>query len=129
YITNGVGDHLHVLTDSGAKGVIVSTAALAEHLLPAAVQAPELRFVITMEDVKPPQSADFTLHRWQALLMQNGDALAETAAAADSIARTDTACLIYTSGTGGTPKGVMLSHGAILSNCEGARLVLEGLGL
>ncbi|MEK9797225.1 MAG: AMP-binding protein, partial [Alphaproteobacteria bacterium] len=37
-----------------------------------------------------------------------------------SIARTDTACLIYTSGTGGAPKGVMLSHGAIICNCMGA---------
>ena len=30
------------------------------------------------------------------------------------------ACIIYTSGTQGNPKGVMLSHGGILNNCEGA---------
>jgi long-chain acyl-CoA synthetase len=43
--------------------------------------------------------------------------------------RGDTACIIYTSGTGGVPRGVMLSHGAILCNCMGAYKVLEQLGL
>jgi len=36
------------------------------------------------------------------------------------IQRRDIACIIYTSGTQGNPKGVMLSHGGILNNCEGA---------
>ena len=36
------------------------------------------------------------------------------------IKRHDVACIIYTSGTQGNPKGVMLSHGGILSNCNGA---------
>ena len=40
------------------------------------------------------------------------------------INRKDLACIIYTSGTTGNPKGVMLSHGGILSNCEGALDVL-----
>jgi len=35
------------------------------------------------------------------------------------------ACIIYTSGTSGNPKGVILSHGGILSNCEGATQLLE----
>ena len=39
--------------------------------------------------------------------------------------RNDLACIIYTSGTTGYPKGVMLSHGGILSNCEGAQEILE----
>ena len=41
------------------------------------------------------------------------------------IKRTDIACIIYTSGTQGNPKGVMLSHGGILSNCEGSISLLK----
>jgi long-chain acyl-CoA synthetase len=41
------------------------------------------------------------------------------------IQRKDMACIIYTSGTQGKPKGVMLSHGGILNNCEGAYELLK----
>ena len=43
------------------------------------------------------------------------------------IERKDLACIIYTSGTTGNPKGVMISHGGILSNCEGAQEILKKL--
>ena len=43
------------------------------------------------------------------------------------IKRVDPACIIYTSGTQGNPKGVILSHGGILSNCEGAVELLKPL--
>ena len=39
--------------------------------------------------------------------------------------RKDLACIIYTSGTQGNPKGVMLSHGGILNNCEGSYNLLK----
>ena len=45
----------------------------------------------------------------------------------NEIVRKDLACIIYTSGTTGNPKGVMLSHGGILSNCEGAQEILNSL--
>ncbi len=41
------------------------------------------------------------------------------------ISRKDLACIIYTSGTQGNPKGVMLSHGGILNNCEGSISLLK----
>ncbi|MBA1338091.1 MAG: long-chain acyl-CoA synthetase [Pelagibacterales bacterium] len=44
-----------------------------------------------------------------------------------NLKRSMAACIIYTSGTSGNPKGVILSHGGILSNCEGALSVLKSL--
>ena len=43
--------------------------------------------------------------------------------------RDDMCCIIYTSGTGGLPKGVMLSHGSILCNCDGAVEVFRMLSI
>ncbi len=42
-----------------------------------------------------------------------------------NLTRKDVSCIIYTSGTQGNPKGVMLSHGGILNNCEGSTKLLS----
>ncbi|MCC6471129.1 MAG: long-chain fatty acid--CoA ligase [Alphaproteobacteria bacterium] len=127
YITNTAADHRHILTDSGARLAIVSTPRLLEPVLAAAADAPALEAVIMIEPgAAAPAAGRPRILAWtEALARGKGGDPAGLA----QRARTDTACLIYTSGTGGAPKGVMLSHGAILHNCRGARLLLETLGL
>ena len=119
YVTNRVPDHLHVLADSGAKGVIVSGPGLARNLMPAVSEA-GLEFVIFMD---PPEGDAEGAVLWSDLIERHAGPPPDVS----GIARGDTACLIYTSGTGGVPKGVMLSHGAIIANCKGAYHVVEEL--
>ncbi len=129
YVTNTVGDHHHILTNSGAKGVIVSDAKLAGPLLRAVAKAPAVRFVIAMAPIEWPESNEVRGLGWEEALELGAARPDDVAAVAARAARTDTCCLIYTSGTGGRPKGVMLSHGAILCNCKGAYILLESLGI
>ncbi len=49
YVTNTVEDHRHILGNSGARVAIVSSAALAARLLPAAALVPSVRVVVAME--------------------------------------------------------------------------------
>jgi len=127
YTTNTVHDHLHLLNNSGARLAIVSTRPLAERLLTAALQADHQPTVISIEPLGLTQNPGIELRQWQDLLALG--AAHDVATPPVSPARSDTACVIYTSGTGGAPKGVMLSHGAIISNCMGAYHLLEEIGL
>ncbi|MBM3486453.1 MAG: long-chain fatty acid--CoA ligase [Alphaproteobacteria bacterium] len=129
YTTNQVGDHLHIIRNSGARLAIVSSQALADRLLPAVREAGGVAAVIAIEPVRAGGDHPTPVHAWSDLIATHRVEPAEIAAEVTRYRRTDTACLIYTSGTGGVPKGVMLSHGALLSNCKGAYDLLEALGL
>ena len=118
YTTNTERDHGHILQDSGAKAVIVSTAKLARTLMPAVIRSTNCKTVIGIEDLKIGQSGDVAFHDWARMLSVEMADPAATAASAD-FARDDTACIIYTSGTGGSPRGVQQHHGMILHNVEG----------
>jgi len=125
YTTNTVRDHLHILENSGARAIIVSDAKLAQPLLAAALTAPCAEHVIGMEPLRQQQAGTLHFHDWASLI--SGDAAAARAAVEQRIAtigRQDLACIIYTSGTGGAPRGVRQHHGAILANVAGAAQVL-----
>jgi long-chain acyl-CoA synthetase len=125
YTTNTRRDHAHILDNSGARAVFVSNEKLLAPLVGAIGQTGLIEHVIGIEDLKRQQSGSFEYHDWKALI--TGDAAAARAAVDERIARierSETACLIYTSGTGGAPRGVMQHHGAILCNVAGAAEVL-----
>ncbi|GIK98757.1 MAG: AMP-dependent synthetase [Alphaproteobacteria bacterium] len=129
FTTNTTADHKHVLTHSGAVGAIVSSKAIARRLLPAALDAPELRFLVCMEDLELGQRPAVKILGWEHALARGDAAPDDIEATVAGLKREDTACFIYTSGTGGTPKAVMLSHGAMISNCMGAYRLLLDIGL
>ncbi len=117
YTTNTMRDHAHVLVNSGARAAIVSSRKLAQTLLPAIMDAPDCHQLIAMEELGSGQEADFVhVEQWSKLLGAGGDVAALTADVA-KVGRDQLACLIYTSGTGGAPRGVMQHHGMILHNC------------
>ena len=125
YTTNTEGDHCHILDDSGARCVFVSNDKLAKPLLAAMLRSGQAEHLIAMEPVPSSQSGSFAIHQWPAMLA--GDAAAARTAVEARIAgftRDTIACIIYTSGTSGSPRGVMLHHGALLHNVLAAGEVL-----
>jgi long-chain acyl-CoA synthetase len=125
YTTNTTRDHAHVLGNSGARAVIVSNQKLAKNLIPAVLTSTECRHVIGMEPLRSVQAPDWVdCHSWTKLASGDGDveALKRQVAA---VGRGDLACIIYTSGTGGAPRGVQQHHGAILHNVEGCTDIIS----
>ncbi len=124
YTTNTVADHRHILNDAAPVVAIVSTRNLAANLLPAVAETrdpPRMIFIET--DCLPYNNLKGI--SW-------ADVVTEGYGCSDSLTTIkddDTACIIYTSGTDGAPKGVMLSHRAILFNCMGAFDILNTLRL
>jgi long-chain acyl-CoA synthetase len=128
YVTNTVEDHRHVFATSGAAAVIVSKPPLSARVLAAANQVESLHTVIAIEPAAGQASAVDVL-LWGDVLARGAEAADDAAERVARLAPDDLACLIFTSGTGGVPKGVMITHRNILANCRGAFRLLEILGL
>ena len=125
YTTNTTRDHAHVLGNSGARAVIVSNQKLARSLIPAVLTSSECHHVIGMETIRSGQAPDWVkCHSWSKLASADGDVegLRQDIA---RIQRGDLACIIYTSGTGGAPRGVQIHHGSILHNLEGCTDIIS----
>ncbi len=127
YTTNTERDHQHIIDNSGATMTIVSNAKLAKTLLPAILRTvgSHSHHVIGIEEMRIGQPGAIDFHDWRTLIAENVADVTVAAADADKMRREDLACIIYTSGTGGSPRGVMQHHGAILMNVEGCCVVIS----
>jgi long-chain acyl-CoA synthetase len=127
YTTNSEAEQRYLLENSGAVGAIVSSTRLGARLQAAGRGVPDFRFLIGIEPPVAEAGADVTYVAWShALALGDGDHT-NLLQHAQTIGPDDLACIIYTSGTGGTPKGVMLPHRAMLHNCRGGAEVLRAI--
>ncbi|MDB3872723.1 long-chain fatty acid--CoA ligase [Pelagibacteraceae bacterium] len=115
YTTYTEKDFEYILNDCQPKGLIVSNNKLFDTVSSAAKKINyNFKFIISFEEIEN---------------ILNINQLTETEQNnfTSEAKRKDPACIIYTSGTQGNPKGVVLSHGGILSNCENAKNLVNKL--
>ena len=121
YTTYTSRDFEHILNDSQPVGLIVSNKNLLQTILTASEKIKyNFKFILCFDYFENNSISNLVF--LNDLTDDNNDNNREKI---KEIQRTDPACIIYTSGTQGLPKGVILSHGGILSNCEGAYELLK----
>ncbi|MFZ0889789.1 MAG: long-chain fatty acid--CoA ligase [Candidatus Binataceae bacterium] len=122
YTTSGAEEHRHVISDSGARIVAARGDENVRKILALSSRLPTVEAVIAMHPGAVAQDRSNGAPPVSTLAA----ALAGEAAGIVEGSREDLATIIYTSGTTGPSKGVMLTHGNLLSNCESS---LEALTL
>ena len=120
YTTYTEDDHHYVMEHAGAKLAFVSGGQIAHRVTSAARRAPSITDIVVFNPAQDlGDTGTIKTHDFDALLAEFVP-LDEMQSYVDAIETDDTACFIYTSGTGGRPKGVMLTHRNIQSNVTAA---------
>ena len=115
YSTNTPQQVEYILRDSNSVGIYASTQELLDKVLKVRENLPDLKIIISLEGTGPDVMSFDEVMKIGAENYSEEEILSRM----KSITREDLATIIYTSGTTGEPKGVMLTHGNLLSDVEG----------
>jgi long-chain acyl-CoA synthetase len=114
-----------ILGDSEAKLIFVSSDRLYHLLAPLQAKLPVLRHIYTYDQVTAAEQwTQLKAAGLEGLGEQDNRRVLEKIKA--NVSPADLATLIYTSGTTGTPKGVMLSHSNLMTNCFAVATLIRG---
>jgi long-chain acyl-CoA synthetase len=124
YTTYTEKDYKYLIEDCEPSVIIVSNDEMHNKLINIIEEKTFIRKIITFEKIKNINYENKYLD-FNSII--NNDLKEEDKITNFNLKRNSPACIIYTSGTGGNPKGVILSHGGILNNLEGACEILKPL--
>ena len=130
YTTYTEDDYKYLIEDCEPSLIIVSNNELLKKLNNTINEKKFIKKVITLDEVNNVIHDLDIINKDKYLdfnLILKNDLLDEDKIQNEKLKRTSPACIIYTSGTGGNPKGVILSHGGILNNLVGACEIMKPL--
>ena len=130
YTTYTEDDYKYLIEDCEPSLIIVSNNELLKKLNNTINEKRFIKKVITLDEVNKAIYNLDIINKDKYLdfnLILKNDLLDEDKIQNEKLKRTSPACIIYTSGTGGNPKGVILSHGGILNNLVGACEIMKPL--